>query len=74
MVRVQLLESEASEIGMTTEAAAMQAVRSALGLTGNGGKYRSVFRSHEMWRLLAARSGVLSPGLVKRAKAWGGQI
>lgn len=55
------------------ELEAIRAVRSALGLTGNGGRYRSVFRSHECWRLLAAHSGQLTPGLVKRAKAWGGE-
>lgn len=56
------------------QANALHAVRKELGLTGNGGRYRSVLRSHECWRLLAARAGQLSPGLVKRAKAWGGEL
>ena len=36
--------------------------------------YRSILRDHSAWRMLAAHAGALTPGLVKRAKAWGGEL
>jgi hypothetical protein len=51
-------------------AEAFAVVRDLRGMTEHSRRYRSALRCGHTWRLLAARAGVLTPGLVKRAKAW----
>jgi hypothetical protein len=72
-LQLWLWHEEPSHVQRSWVAESLQSVRTELGLTRNG-RMRSVLRDGGMWRLLGACSGLLTPGLVKRAKAWGTEL